>query len=289
MNEKLEEKVDLMKREIDALQIAISGKTKPWYQNISTWLSAIALLFSFGTTYVSYRRTVDQDIQSSRQELRGLLQRLAALPKENVDIRKKYADDPGSINLVGGFINQENALLARQAAELAKRLPGNLVSGTEYYAIAVSLQNSYDLSGADEFLKYSAQAAKDFNTEIAALRTTANLQFVQGRPEAGRVEYQRALNIFSKYPGYDHFTKTSTNIWTELAWAFSETGVGSLALAHQHVDNAKALANGLPHSPGAEMLKAQVSQAAVQFASGQPIVPPVAGSQLGVAPLPGTK
>ena len=117
-----------------------------------------------------------------------------------MDIRKKYADDPGSINLVGGFINQENALLARQAAELAKRLPGNLVSGTEYYAIAVSLQNSYDLSGADEFLKYSAQAAKDFNTEIAALRTTANLQFVQGRPEAGRVEYQRALNIFSKYP-----------------------------------------------------------------------------------------
>ena len=68
----------------------------------------------------------------------GQLQRLEVGPKEKVETRKKYADDPGSINLVGGFINQENALLARQAAELAKRLPGNLVSGTEYYAIAVS-------------------------------------------------------------------------------------------------------------------------------------------------------
>jgi hypothetical protein len=278
-----------MKREIDALQIAITEDTKPWYQNIATLLSVVALLFSFGTTYVSYRRTAVQDIQSSRQELRGLLQRLAALPKENVDIRKKYADDPASMNVVGGFINQENALLARQAAELAKKLPGDLVSGTEYYAIALALQNSYDLSGADEFLKYSAQAAKDFNTEIAALRSTANLQFIQGRPEAGRVEYQKALNIFSKYPGYDPFTKISTNVWTELAWAFSEAGVDSLAFAHQHIENAKALVNGLPHSPGAEMLKAQVSQAAVQFASGQPITSPVAGSQLGVAPLPGAK
>lgn len=289
MTEELEQKVDLMKREIDALQIAITGNTKPWYQNISTLLSVVALLFSFGTTYVSYHRTAVQDIQSSRQELRGLLQRLATLPKENVDIRKKYADDPASMNVVGGFINQENTLLARQAAELAKKLPGDLVSGTEYYAIAIALQNSYDLSAADEFLKYSIQAAKDFNTEIAALRSTANLQFIQGQPEAGRVEYQKALNIFSKYPGYDPFTKTSTNIWTELAWAFSEAGVGQLSVAHQHVENAKALVNGLPHSPGADMLNAQVSQAEVQFTSGQPITSPVAGSQLGVVPLSGAK
>jgi len=289
MTEELEQKVDLMKREIDALQIAITGNTKPWYQNISTLLSVVALLFSFGTTYVSYHRTTVQDIQSSRQELRGLIQRLATLPKENVDIQRKYADDPASINLVAGFINQENSLLARQAAELAKKLPGDLVSGTEYYAIAIALQNSYDLSAADEFLKYSVQAAKDFNTEIAAQRSTASLQFIQGRPEAGRVEYQKALNIFSKYPGYDPFTKTSTNVWTELAWASSEASVGPLSLAYQHVENAKALVNGLPHSPGANMLYAQVSQAEVQFASGQPITSPVAGSQLGVAPLSGAK
>src|SRR2546426_3294976 len=97
MSEELEQKVDLMKREIDALQIAITGQTNPWYKNISTILSVVALLFSFGTTYVSYHRTSVQDIQSRRQELRGLLQRLAALPKENVDIQKKYANDPASM------------------------------------------------------------------------------------------------------------------------------------------------------------------------------------------------
>ena len=97
------------------------------------------------------------------------------------------------------------------------------------------------------------------------------------------------MNIFSKYPGYDPFTKVSTNIWTELAWAFSEAGVGSLAVAQQHIEKAKALLRGLPHSPGADMLNAQVSQAAAQLARGEPISSPVAGSQLGVAPLPGAK
>jgi len=287
-HEELEQKVELMKREIDALQITMMGSSKPWYRNISTLLSVAALLFSFGTTFVSYHRAAVQDIQSSRQELRSLLQRLAALPKENVDISRKYVDDPGSMNLVSGFINQENSLLARQAAEIAKKLPRDLVSGTEFYAIAIALQNSYDLSGASEFLNYSAQTAKDFNTEIAALRSTANLEFVQGRPEAGRIEYQTALNIFSKYPGYDPFTKASTNVWTELAWAYSEAGVGSRPFADQHVQNAKALVQGLPSSPGTATLIALVAQTETHLAGGQ-AVSPLPGAPVGIGPLSAPK
>ena len=94
MSEDLEQRVETLRREVDALQLAIIGQSKPWYRDVSTLLSIIALLFSFGTTYVSDRRVAAQDIQSTRQELRGLLQRLAALPKENVDMTKKYQGDP---------------------------------------------------------------------------------------------------------------------------------------------------------------------------------------------------
>ncbi len=287
MTEELEQKVDLMKREIDALQIAITGQTKPWYRNVSTLLSIMALLFSFGTTFVSYHRTAVQDIQNARQELRGLLQRLAALPKENVEIQKKYADDPASMLVVSGFINQENALLAKQAAELTKNLPSDLVSGTEFYAIAIALQNSYDLSGTEEFLKSSAATAektKDFNVEIAALRSGANLQFVKGRPEAGRIDYQKAMNIFSKYPDYDPFTKTNTNVLTELAWAYSEFSGGSISFARQHIENAETLLKDLPNSPGADILRGQVSQAIAVISNGQTIT---TTTKLGIAPLPG--
>jgi hypothetical protein len=290
MDNDLEKKVDLMKQELDALQVAFSAKAEPWHKNIPTLLSLAALLFSFGTTYVSYRRTTVQDIQSSRQEMRGLLQRLAALPKENVEIQRKYSDDPASMNMISGLINQENTLLVQQASELAKKLPRNLVSGSEYYSIAVALQAAYDLPQAEEFLEYSiksSQSSKDFNVNIGALRTAANLQFLKGQPEAGRVEYQRALNIFSEYPGYDSFTIMMTNLITELAWAYSEASVGAYALANQHVQNGWATVRAMPTSPGSEMLKAMVSQAEdrIHLAAGKPksFSPPL--PQLGIAPL----
>src|SRR6266704_384604 len=111
MPETVEDRLDVMKREIDSLQIAIAGQKTPWYKTVSTVLSIAALLFSFGTTFVSYRRTQVQDIQSTRQELRGLLQRLAALPKENLELNKRYAPDFNAIGIASSFINQENTLL----------------------------------------------------------------------------------------------------------------------------------------------------------------------------------
>ena len=289
MNEDLEQRVELMKREIDALQIAITGQSKPWYKNVSTLLAVIALLFSFGTTCVSNRRIASQDIQNTRQELRGLLQRLAALPKENVDTVKKYQGDEASAAIVSGFINQENSLLARNAAELARKLPAKSVSATEYYAVAVALQNSYELTGAQEFLNYSLNASPDFNTEISALRMLAGMRFTQGSPEAGRVEYQKALNIFSKYPQYDPFTKISTNVWTELSWAFSEANYNLFPTASQHIDNAEGLLATLPNSPGTNKLRAQVSEARSQISSGKPPAAPVIGSQLDTGPSPSPK
>jgi hypothetical protein len=288
MSEDLAEKIELMKKEIDGLQIAITSRTKPWYQDMSTIIAVVALLFSFGTTYVSYQRAEVQDIQSTRQELRGLLQRLAALPKENLEATKKYKDDPFAISLIGSFINEENSLLAKQAAELAKKLPKDTVSPTEYFAIAVALQNAYNMEGEKEFLvrsKEAAQASKDFNTEIAVLRTSANLQFIGGQPQAGRVDYQKALDIFSEYPNYDPFTKASTDVQTELAWASSEAGMGSRSNVAQHIQDAETILSNVPPSPGANMLRSQVDQAKAQLAPGGPMSNPIVGSLLPSVPV----
>jgi len=62
----------MIHREIDALQVSAAERQKPWYQNSSTTISVIALLFSFSTTYVSNRRIGFQDIQSSHQQLRTI-------------------------------------------------------------------------------------------------------------------------------------------------------------------------------------------------------------------------
>src|SRR5262249_53774179 len=149
--------------------------------------------------------------------------------------------DPASMNLVGGFINQENSLLARNAAELAKKLSPKSVFATEYYAVALALQGVYDLSGADEFCNYAMDAAPDFNTEISCLRTMAGLKFIEGKSKEGRGVYQKALDIFSKYPRYDPYTQASTNVWTELSWAYSEASSNEFSSAIQHVDDAEKI------------------------------------------------
>ncbi len=118
----------------------------------ATLISVIALGFSFGTTAVSLRRTYMQDIQSARQELRGLLERLISIPRENLETMKKYVGDRNTLFSFDQMYNQENTLLSRQAAEIARRLPQRLVSATEHLAIAFALQRAYNLDGAREFL-----------------------------------------------------------------------------------------------------------------------------------------
>lgn len=274
----------LLKKEVDALQIAIHSKQLPWYKNIPTILSILALLFSFGTTAVSYLRTRSQDIQSSRIELRGLLQRLAALPRENIEITKKYEKtDPAAIASVTGLLNQENSLLARQAAEITKNLPEEFVSATEHFAIGSALLNSYNISGAIDSLTKAIDVSTDMNDRVGALRVRANALFISGQPETGRVDYQRALNVFQEFKiNYNDYTKRSIHIWTELSWAYSEVGVGLNDNALQHVANAQNIVSGLIPSPGAEQLKSQINHTKSIIATANNLPKSTMGLPLGV-------
>ena len=250
---------------VEAAGDAAASPPVPWYRNISTVISVSALAFSFGTTFVSYHRTKLQDIQSSRQELRGILQRLSAIPREMLDATKKYAGDPSSITGISQLYNQESTMLSRQAGEIVKRLPQGVVSATEYYAIAVAFQTSYNLAAAKEFLQLATEKANNFNDEIGAIRSGAYLEFLTGQPQSGRVKFQQALNIFAKYPNYDPFTVASTHISTELYWGGSEAMTGQYQLATQHADNAERIVEGLPPSMGTDQLKGQIEQARQQF------------------------
>jgi len=251
------------------------SKRTPWYRNLSTTIALMALLFSFGTTYVSYTRSEAQDRQSMRAELRGLLQRLSNISRDNLELPKKYSADPVAVGAISGLLNQENALLSRQAAELAKRLPRGSVSATEYISIAAALQNSYNLEGAREFFGYAIESASDFNDKITALRSKGNLLFIMGQAEAGREEYQKALNIFSTFPGYSDFTQKVTNMQTELAWAYSEAGAGLKYQANQHINAAESYVPKLPPGPVTDMFEGQVNAAKpLVNAPGKPKTPP---------------
>jgi hypothetical protein len=270
----LSESIQLIKKEVDALQITVMSQKAPWYKSLPTTISLIALLFSFGTTYVSYTRIDAQDKQNMRAELRGLLQRLSSISRDSIELPKRYSDDPVAAGAISGMLNQENTLLSRQAAELARKLPKDLVSATEYCTIGAALQISYNFQGAKEFFVYAIESAKDFNDKISALRYNANLMFIMGQPESGRNEYRKALDIFLTFSDYDDFTKKSTNIQTELAWAYSESNLRLKDRANQHIANAESYVSSLAPGPGTTIIKGQIDQAKLQINSvGNPINP----------------
>lgn len=250
---------------VEAAEDSAAKSSQPWYRNISTVISVSAFAFSFGTTFVSYHRTKLQDIQASRTELRGILQRLSAIPREMLEATKKYAGDANAIQGVSQLYNQESTMLSRQASEIVKRLPTGVVSATEYYAIAVAFQNSYNLVAAKEYLQLAGEKANNLNDEIGAVRSSGYLDFITGQPQEGRVKFQQALNIFSKYPNYDSYTVASTHTLTELFWGNSEAVAGQFDLAMQHAANAERIVAGLPPSMGSDNLMAQINQAREQF------------------------
>lgn len=258
--ESLRRKIDTIKAEVDALQIAQMEKKTPWYKSVPTIISLLALLFSFGTTLVSYNRTKSQDMLALRAELRGMLQRLASLPKENYELTKTYQQEPASAAALSGYVNQENLLLARQAAEIVLKLPKEQVSATEYYAVGQALVMSNELERAKALIGRAISASNDVNDEVAATRVNANLLFMTGQPEAGRIEYQKALGIFTKYPGYNDWTQKTYHIYTEQLWAISEASTGGVSVALSHIAAAEDLAKQLPPSPNSEQLKRQTQQ-----------------------------
>lgn len=259
--EEIRKEYRTLKAEVDALQVSVMGSRTPWYRNIPVIISMLALMFSFGTTYVSNKRIRAQDVQALKSDLRNMLQQLAGLPIKNFELTKKYADDPNAISFMGGQLNQENVLLSSQAAELIRKLPADKVSAIEAYSVAVALQFSYQNQKAREMYQLSYELAGDMATAVAAKRGMANILFIGGQPETGRVQFQEALNIFSAYKGYNEFTVKSTHIITLLNWFGAEAGAGFHGQAAQRLKEAEDIAESLPPGPFTNQLKGQILQA----------------------------
>jgi tetratricopeptide (TPR) repeat protein len=251
---------------------------KPWYKNVSTLIAVVAFLFSFGTTVVSYRRSAEQDTHNLRVELRGILQRLAQLPKENLEAFFKYQSDPNSYATISSFVNQENLILSRQADDTITRLPTSEVSSTDYMAVGIALQASRNFESAMKNFQKSLVSANTLDDELAALKSLGALELTQGRTGDARAHFQKAVDIFgTKYASYDQFTKTYVTTYTEIGWASAEASAGNMKEALEHIAKAERTAGQLPPGPGNDAVRAQVMQSRTQLSA---FLAPPAGSSL---------
>lgn len=238
---------DRLKAEVDALQVQVMRNEQPWYRDAASLVAILALLFSFGTTVVSYQRTAQEDVHASEIELRALITRLAAIPVEMTEATKTYSDDPGTVASLTSIITQEQLLIAKQAAQVLSGLPTDRVTAAQYLLVAnVLIGNGVDSGerGGLRLLDRALEVASDVNDYVSAARVKAFRIFQLGRIEEGRRLYQDALGVFGRkgFDSTDENFKTYTHLQTQVGWAQAELSVGNCAEARQHIDEARALA-----------------------------------------------
>ena len=230
-----------------------------WYKDGATIVALFALLFSIVSSVIASWHARTQDIQTAHLDLRAVLQRLTALPKESIEIGYKYSGRPDIVMAMSAQLLQEMSFLARQGADLTRRLGPKLVSSAEYLAIANAQHQVYNYKDEEDFNEQARKSATTANDKLAALRAAASLRFVQGRVDDGREELQKALEIFKDYTGYDPVTMAATNGNTHLLWAVLERQLGRPEIAEQQIELVEAAAASLPPSPARASLTDQIA------------------------------
>lgn len=237
-NEELDERVAVMKREVDALQIQMAEKARPWWKQIPVLLPLIislgALSFSVWTDQKSENRLERRDEHDARVELTGLIQRLQALPKENFELQQNYGDQPA----LNTQINTENLVLSRQAADLINELEGD-VSAMEYYSVGYALSYSGLHVEASNLLTQGLAVARDSTGALSLLRQDALEHFALGDLEGGRTRWREAMDISDKYPGRNATTVAAETMYTEMRWAAAELAQHECPAALRHITAAK--------------------------------------------------
>ena len=221
--------------EFDHVKADPPKPTSPWYRQASVVVSVIALLVSMITTYYGNRLNVRQSELSARTELGQLIQRLTALPKENADLTAKYAANPVATATLGGVINEENLVLAHQAADVIARIPDQ-VSAIEYETVAHSLEFSEDYARSVDLTDHGLKIPADPTTHEGLLRLKAKVLFDQSDIFQGRAMLREALGVWPDQPVWQQ-ARGKAN--TELLWANLEQGAGHCQDATVHLARAR--------------------------------------------------
>lgn len=264
--------------EIDDLKVKAAMEHGPWYRNVQVLVAVFALLLFLGTTAVSAywasaqndaaeRRLRQQEIHDAKVELRALLQRLQAIPGENVELYSTDAD-PLVTRSLGVYLAAENALLTNQALAIIDRIPDQ-ISTLEYVSVGNALGFIGNHGAAQRLYERAIEVAKDAYDHVGAHRSLAMSLMTGGDVEGGRDHFDEALTVAERYPSPVEDFAAFMDTETEMLWASTESAQNQCAAAKEHAEAARRHATAL-EGPGYDAMRRQVTAVEEQVATCQP-------------------
>jgi tetratricopeptide (TPR) repeat protein len=228
---------------VETKQLEAENKSKEWSRSdtISVVSIAVSATVAIWALWLTSSRTQDQTRHDLMSDLRAVIQRLQAIPKEMNEIAAKFPDQNQGAPLIEN-LKLERAELARQAANILDRIPMD-VSGIECEAICRVLFEFGFLSEAERVLNHWSRAtANSGSSALPLIYTRAQLEFLRGHDEGGRSLYRQALELAGSTADDQHWQ----GVHTELRWAESETIRRNWKQVVPHFKGALAHVKALP-------------------------------------------
>ncbi|MBN1930264.1 MAG: hypothetical protein JW786_01470 [Desulfobacterales bacterium] len=159
---------------------------------------------------------------------------------------------------LSGMLNQENIILALQAAELIKRYPESFTS-SEYFAVAFALSQSSIRDNVPFLFENAITRAKNYNDYNVSTRAYAAYLFAQGDVAEGRRFYEMALSVWNKFPEKNPFVIHSIDLVTLMYWSNAELSINNPSKAADLIGRAKDCLTKLSPGPITESLARQIA------------------------------
>jgi hypothetical protein len=252
-----EEQLETLRAEVkDLTAKSLKANEEPWHKKPATIISILALLFSFSTTIFSAYKARTDEILANRRDVRSIIEKLTRIPINNYELMQKYKNE-ASGQALSGMINQENILLATQAAELIDRFPASFTS-TEYFAVAGALASSNIMSKVPIMFQRAIDSATTSNDLNVAARSYAAYLYSKGNYTEGKRLYEESLKVWNKFPEQNTYFVNSVELVTYLYWSQADYAAGNKNDAKSRLAEARKRLDNLAPGPYTESLRGQI-------------------------------
>ncbi len=166
-----------LRRRVDELEVRAAEKTRPWYKQISTLVSVVAVFLSIITGIFSWRFQSTTDIRAKKTELREIVIKLIDL---NGAAAKILRDQKVSDPIQYGTLSQEAIILLQEAQNTLEQLPPRDLLPSELVVMAMaSLQNGEQSRGF-AYLKTAIRVSKTPRDKIVTESMLAASYMIPG-------------------------------------------------------------------------------------------------------------
>lgn len=213
-----------LRDEVGTLQLAVAERKRPWYRQLSTVVSLIALVFSIVTGIHTIRGESERTIREKHTFLVDIIKQLVSLRGDNTNSKINSLSGEERQSLMALAAAKQTVLLSVAESLIADI--GASISSSEYNVLAAEAGSGSDFVRAKEYLEAGVRVSTPGLSRSLANRAIAEFYFQPGpfqNPQIGRTYFTAATGELN---GADPYTRYQLG-QTFADWGLLELWMGS--------------------------------------------------------------